>query len=346
MDSLQEDPNSEPESTMEMMRRNIMLESRMIDDLLDVNRIVRGKLTFQMEPVDLHAVISNAVETCRGEIEDKHIQTEIRLDAPEHFMQGDKSRLHQIVRNLVQNAVRYNLEGGKVEITTCNPDMGEVMLTCRDYGIGIDPDDISRIFRAFEQANRSFKAGHGGLGLGLAISKALVEAQRGTLTAHSEGRGKGSTFQVRFKTIPAPVGHVPAPAEPPRQTPHRRPLRILLVEDHDDTRTSLERLLRHFGYEVQGAQDAIDAHQKIEKQIFDILISDIGLPGQSGLELVQEIRKRRPIPAIALSGFGMDADVKQSRAAGFAEHLVKPIDFTKLREAVERQGSCISQNPD
>jgi len=300
-----------------------------------------------MEPLDAHQMIRNALETCRSQV--AHLQTVLALDAPDHNITGDQGRFQQVVRNLLQNAARFTPEGGRIEIRTSNPAPGMFRLICRDNGAGIDPSDLTRIFKAFEQSERSVKSGYGGLGLGLAISKALVEAQGGSITARSGGHGLGATFEVTLHTTSAAAAlpsSEPSPITPPPITPPsalvtaRPPLRILLVEDHTDTRQMLERLLKRYGYQVDTAEDVRTARERIQNMKFDLLVSDIGLPDESGLDLLRSIDQNQAMPAIALSGFGTESDLRKSREAGFAEHLVKPIDFQHLREAIKRLGKA------
>jgi CheY-like chemotaxis protein len=324
-----------------MMRRNVLVESRLIDDLLDLTRISQGKLSVELQPVDFHQVVLEAVETCRTQVAHTHMK--VALDATEHMVNGDAGRLQQVIRNLLQNAARFTPDGGTIKLRTTNRQSGMLSVLCRDTGKGIAPTDLGRIFRAFEQAGRSLKRGYGGLGLGLAICKALVEAHGGKITAWSEGYGTGATFEVALSTVPvgtplpkaelpsAPTGRIVRPV-----AAGSSPLHILLVEDHRDTRQMLERLLKRFGYEVDTAKNARIAKERIATADFDLFISDLGLPDESGLALVQAIHECQSIPAIALSGFGGESDRKRSRAAGFAAHLVKPIEIAELREVIEQ----------
>ncbi len=331
------------QETLEMMRRNLMLETRLIDDLLDLNSIAKGKLQFQLKPMDAHQAILGAMETCRQQLSTH--QVTLALDASAHFVNGDANRMEQIVRNLLLNAVRFTPSGGTIELRTTNPTAGTFQFSCRDNGQGIEKNDLTRIFNPFEQAGRSVKQGYGGLGLGLAISKAIVEALGGTIAAHSPGRNQGSTFEITLDALPVAVvqpspGSKPKPSSttlPPRSpTSAQAPLHILLVEDHVDTRETLARLLQRYGYKVDTAQDAKTAREKAARNQFDMFISDIGLPDGSGYDLIQTLLRHQPIPSISLSGFGMESDFQKSRAAGFSEHLVKPLDFKLLRKTIER----------
>ena len=345
LDVLEGSLSEESRTTLEMMRRNLELEARLINDLLDLTRISTGKLSIEPKSVDAHNAIRQALESCSSQT--AHLRVQVIFEASEQTIMADSDRFQQVVRNLLQNAARFTPAGGTVQICTANPEPGVLQIRCRDTGSGIEPGDLGRIFRAFEQSERSVKSGYGGLGLGLAITKGLVEAHGGTITAWSGGRGTGATFQIILKTTApstVPRGQdVPTPAEP-RNSPasvssgsnaKSTGLRILLVEDHRDTRQVLERLLTRFGYHVYTAKDVRTARECACASKFDLMISDIGLPDGSGLDLVQAVHRCQAIPAIALSGYGTETDRQQSRQAGYDEHLVKPIDSHRLRETIE-----------
>lgn len=326
--------------TIEMMHRNLQLEVRLINDLLDLTRIGGGKLSIELRPTNVHNVIRRAMESCRPQME--HLETKLALDAAERIVNGDPGRLEQVVRNLLENAARFTPAGGSVEIRTSNPVAGTLRILCIDTGVGIDKDDLSRIFKAFEQCDRAVRSGYGGLGLGLAISKALIEAHGGSITVQSAGHGHGATFEIDLKTVPAEPQNGKVAAAPEASAPRTvspaesPPRRVLLVEDHRDTRRAFARLLKRFGYEVDTAADARTAEALAGSAKFDIVISDIGLPDGSGLQLVQAIHQRQLIPAVAVSGYGSEADRQKSLEAGYSEHLVKPIDSTRLVETIER----------
>jgi two-component system CheB/CheR fusion protein len=213
-----------------------------------------------------------------------------------------------------------------------------VVVEVSDSGEGIEAEALERIFNAFEQAERSTTRQFGGLGLGLAISKALVEMHGGKIEARSAGKGKGSTFVVKL-----PVTSPPLPAREPRapspetgkREPESRPLNVLLVEDHGDTAHILSLLLRRRGYQVQTAGDVATALEQTVQRNFDLLISDLGLPDRSGVELIRELRSRgQTLPAIALSGYGQEEDVNRSREAGFNAHMIKPVDFEQFYQVI------------
>jgi signal transduction histidine kinase/HAMP domain-containing protein/ActR/RegA family two-component response regulator len=311
--------------SLQMIRRNVELEARLIDDLLDLTRIERGKVQLNFEVVDAHSLLHNALEICQAEIDRKRLVPSLNLGAQKVHLRADPARLQQIFWNLINNAVKFTPSEGQIFISTTNDSNGQLRVEVADTGLGIEPESLPKIFDAFEQGGRTQL---GGLGLGLAISRALVEAHKGTITAQSAGRNKGSTFRLVFSTCEKAPVQIP-PAVSPRAA-ERQAMRILLVEDHEDTNRSLTNLLRRRGYHVQSAIDLQSALELNEKEQFDVLISDLALPDGSGIDLIQKLQSRRPIFGIALTGFGMEEDIRKGREAGFKHHLVKPIDLNKL----------------
>src|ERR1044071_1801286 len=251
-----------------MIRRNVELEARLIDDLLDLTRIDRGKVQLNFEIVDAHTLLQSALEICQAEINRKHLRTSLNPSANTVHMRADPARLQQIFWNLINNAVKFTPHDGQIAITTSNNSDGQLRVEIADSGMGIEPEALPKIFDAFEQGGRTQS---GGLGLGLAISKTLVEAHKGTITAQSAGRDKGSNFMLAFPTCEKIEAHIPPTLSP--RSAERQPMRILLVEDHEDTNRSLTNLLRRRGYLVQSAltfQSALDIGAKGQ---FDVLIS-------------------------------------------------------------------------
>jgi two-component system CheB/CheR fusion protein len=311
---------------VDVIRRNVELEARLIDDLLDLTRVARGKIQVDRQPVDLSTVIAGAVEVCRPDIDARrlHFGVDLGPQARGYLVEGDPARLQQVVWNLLKNSIKFTPKGGCVGVS-CREEHGQVVVDVNDSGIGIEPEMLPRVFDAFAQAEGSVGRQFGGLGLGLAISKALVELHGGTIEAHSAGREKGATIRFRLPLLPqeprAPQ-HAGSEEPPPTQS-----LRILLVEDHGDTIEMLRTILELEGHEVRTAADVASALELADHAEFDLLMSDLGLPDGSGLDLVRELRRRGlTLPAIALSGYGQDTDIAHSRAAGFSEHLVKPAE--------------------
>ena len=317
----------------QMLRRNIELEARLIDDLLDVTRIMKGKLSLNRELTDLNDILTSVAGIVRSDMQAKHIHFTLQLNAQSHFVNGDPARLHQVVWNLLKNAAKFTPEKGSITLVTANEADGSVTLTITDSGTGIPPDLIERIFEPFEQGDGPFIQHFGGLGLGLAIAKALVIAHGGSINASSEGTNKGATFVVRLPTIEAPEKtQTPGPFPPPHVA--GKSLSILLVEDHADSAMVMGRLLTKIGHQVQIAHTVTKALSLAQQHSFDLLLSDIGLPDGNGIDLLGKLRALGPIPAIALTGYGMDEDIAQCRAAGFRAHLTKPVNFRKLQEVL------------
>ncbi len=329
-----------PESVHEslhMIRRNVELEARLIDDLLDLTRVSKGKVQLNFEVVDAHTLLRNAIEICQVEIEQKHLALRVDFAAQKVHLRADSARLQQIFWNLIKNAVKFTPRGGQISISTSNDRENHLRVEIADTGMGIEPESLPRIFDAFEQGGLPQL---GGLGLGLAISKTLVEAHNGTITAQSAGRNKGAKFTLTFATCEM-VDAQTAPAISPRIA-ERQAMRILLVEDHEDTNRSLTNLLRRRGYHVESARDVKSARDLSEKKEFDVLISDLGLPDGSGIDLMRTLRSERPVLGIALTGFGMEDDIRKSHEAGFKHHLVKPIDLNMLDLFLQESVSTLS----
>src|SRR6266550_1270725 len=325
---------------LEVIRRNVELEARLIDDLLDVTRIAKGKLQLSFETVCVHQILQRAYEICREDIAAKHLEVEFRLRASETHVEGDPARLQQVFWNLIKNSVKFTPEKGRITIETHNPAPEKIDVRITDTGMGIEPEKIVKIFNAFEQGQISITRRFGGLGLGLAISKALIDAHGGKIRVESPGKDRGSTFSLNLKTVPAPSTAGDGAEEGPsgnREGEPRMPTlrRVLVVDDHRDTCTGMKMMLERRGYEITVAHSAEQAVEKTHEQNFDLLISDIGLPGRSGYDLMRELRDSKGLLGIALSGFGTEHDVSKARAAGFSEHLTKPINFERLEEAIQ-----------
>ncbi|MEI9898350.1 MAG: response regulator [Chthoniobacter sp.] len=235
--------------------------------------------------------------------------------------------------------MKFTTAGGRVAIQTRDEaDRDRLIIQISDTGVGFAPEAAEQIFQPFEQAGRDGDHVMGGLGLGLSIARAIVDLHGGTIQAQSSGPGEGATFTVEFPDpIVAPQGMLTVDVNQPEDRTLFTPRRILLVEDHEPTLSVLTRLLTHAGHEVIPAQSVAAARAAAEENRFDILVSDLGLPDGTGWELMASLRVRYPnLPAVALSGYGMDEDQQRTREAGFATHLVKPVDFDQLRQALQR----------
>ncbi len=317
--------------------RNVKLEARLIDDLLDLTRVTSGKIALRRETADAHALFGTALQIAREDMIAKEIEFAMDLAAKDHHVRVDPVRIQQVFWNLLNNAVKFSHRGGRITVRSSNDD-GQFVFEITDTGIGIEPEQQRRIFQAFEQGERSTTRQFGGLGLGLTISKTLVDLHGGSLSVRSEGKNRGASFQVTLDLVKTPlVTSTPADNEGAGAA---RGLRLLLVDDHADTRLILGRLLEKFGHRVSSAHSVEGALNLLEGGRFDALISDIGLPDGSGYDLVREAKRRQPLQGVALSGFGMEEDVHRSLEAGFNYHLTKPIDFHELQSLLARIASA------
>ena len=312
---------------LDMIRRNVTIEARLIDDLLDATRIIRGKLPLKPETVDLHAVVEDVIGLSAEEVRSGRIRVRTELEAEEHHTWADATRLRQVFWNLLRNAVRYTPPGGLITVRTANPARDRIVVTVSDTGVGIVAEMLDRIFLPFEQASRGRDTG---LGLGLAIAKGVVEAHGGRIRASSAGPERGASFSVELAVAPA------VPAARPLRRVARRPdgeRRVLLVEDNPDNAAAIAELLRVHGYRVEVA-DSVAAALRVAQNGFDILVSDIGLPDGTGRDVARQLVATRHLPAIALTGYGTDDDIRSNTEAGFTRHLTKPVDADQLLAAV------------
>lgn len=326
----------------ETIAQNITLEARLIDDLLDLTAITRGKVALDLRPVRVHAVLNDALAMMRQDIGKKRLRVKLRLQASQHTVLGDDMRLRQIFWNVIKNAVKFTPAGGELTVTTeLDASAKRVSVHVSDTGLGLTPDEITRIFAAFAQGDHAARGNgsFGGLGLGLVISRTLVQLHSGVIYASSEGRDRGATFSVELPLYHG-VENAPRPRlvdagsvkEHARATPELRS--VLLVEDHQPTCATLTELLSRRGYHVIAASSLLEARAKAEGERFDILISDIGLPDGNGCDLMAELRARQGLAGIALTGYGMIEDMERSRAAGFVTHLTKPVSIAALEKAL------------
>jgi PAS domain S-box-containing protein len=325
--------------TLKMIRDNVRLEARLIDDLLDISRIARGQMEYRFEAVDVHALIERASEICQAQIRSKGHHLTIDLAAIEHHVRGDPARLQQVLWNLINNAAKYTPDGGRIGIRTHSYGPGRVAIEVADDGIGIDPDELSHLFDAFERGYGAAASHAGGLGLGLTISRSIVEAHGGILRGTSDGRDRGATFRLELATTTSPGESTELDAAPP--SPQGRPLRVLLAEDDAATVETAARVLREQGHLVRTATSLSRALEAAADE-FDVVVSDIDLGDGSGLELMRHVRSRCDTPGIALSGYATEDDVQQSREAGFAIHLAKPVTLATLESAIQQVAAARS----
>jgi PAS domain S-box-containing protein len=321
---------------IQMIRRNVEVEARLIDDLLDLNRIVKGKLSLNLELVDAHELVNSVVTMLQSEINAKQLNVSRELKATRHYVKGDSARLQQIFGNILNNAAKFTPHGGHISIVSTDDNQGRIVLEFKDDGIGMPVQAIDRLFQPFQQGDNVANR-YGGLGLGLAISKALVEVHAGVITAESDGPGQGAQFTVTLPSIHAST--VKMPAVNGLDLPNRRAsqgISILLVEDHQDSAEVMSRLLQDKGYAVATCATVSEALKMASEKQFNLLLSDIGLPDGTGIDLIRQVRQHSSIPAIALTGFGMEQDINQYKEAGFDAHLTKPVNFQKLEMIINQ----------
>lgn len=337
------------------MERQVQQLTRLVDDLLDVSRITRGKIELRKERVMLVQVLERAIETSLPVIEASGHQLSASLPKEFLWIEADVTRLAQVISNLLNNAAKYTREEGRISLVA-SLENDQAAVRVRDNGIGIPKEMLSNIFEVFTQVDTSLERAQGGLGIGLTIVKQLVEMHGGTIEAHSEGPGRGSEFVVRLpvvkppKGVKAPVaGHFSYP--PPVKVGKKGnkspgPLRILVVDDNKDAAGSLAELLHISGHEVRVSHDGPQALQEAQKFLPQVLLLDIGLPGMNGYEVA---RKMRELPLlqnallIAQTGWGQEEDRRRSKEAGFKYHLVKPVDPDVLLDILDKGcKSCLS----
>jgi nitrogen-specific signal transduction histidine kinase/CheY-like chemotaxis protein len=327
--------NDDLRHDLEVLQRNVELEALLIDDLLDLTRIAHGKLELHNDAVDIHATIEHALNISAGDITGKKIQVMRHFDAREHHCWADPARLQQVFWNLVKNSAKFTPEAGRIEISTRNNEAHQIIIEIRDSGIGIEESLMPRIFDAFEQGGGTVTSKYGGLGLGLAICKRVIDLHQGTIEAQSEGKGRGAKFTVTLNAMETSLLEGPV-LFLESEAPRIKHVHILLVEDHEDTARVLGRILRNAGFDLSHAGTMAEARALAATRRFDLLVSDLGLPDGSGLDLMRALRDAQAIKGIALSGFGTDEDVAASNAAGFSAHLTKPVDWERLKVEIEK----------
>ena len=332
-----DDVPDDVQHALRVIKRNVELESRLIDDLLDLTRISRGRLTLELETADAGALLRDAIEICAASLRAKQLRVNVDIDAATRFpVRVDAARLRQVFWNLLNNASKFTPGGGEISVS-CRNEGETVVVEVRDTGVGIESHRLAQIFDAFEQGIAEQGNRAEGLGLGLAICKALVTMHGGAIEASSKGSNQGASFVVRL-----PIDRSGRPsARPERPTPQvpadERALSILLVEDHEDSAMLMKALLERSGHTVHLADTVRAGVDKAVEVRPDLIVSDLGLPDGSGLELIRAARAEGvDCPAIALSGYGMDEDLARTRAAGFSDHLVKPVGVKRLREAIAK----------
>ena len=338
------------ERALRVIEHNSKIQAKLIEDILDVSRVVSGKLLLDLHPVQVPAIIDAAIETIRPAAESEGVRIETVIEPDVGAVQGDSERLQQVVWNLLSNAVKFTPRGGRIEVHLERRD-SQMEIRVSDTGEGIQAEFLPHVFDAFRQADGSSSRRHGGLGLGLAIVRQVVELHGGTVHAYSDGPGAGTTFTIRLPLLAKdPFRKDGAPESLPETVPALSGLRVLVVEDDPDTRQLLTVLLENHGVNVTATASTREAVQAFRLNRPDVLISDIGLPGEDGYALLRQIRalgaeKGGDIPALALTAYARSEDREQALAAGFQMHLPKPINpllLTRAIENVARTGPAIA----
>jgi two-component system CheB/CheR fusion protein len=336
----------EQERACQMIHRQTEQLVRLVDDLLEISRITTGKLTLKKARINVTSLVHNTLETCRPLLEDRRLEVHVELPPEEIAVEADPARLTQALVNLVTNAAKYTPSGGRIRIRAARED-GKLVLAVKDTGIGIAPEMLEKIFEALVQMEQSLDRAQGGLGLGLALVRKIVEMHGGTVVAVSEGPGKGSEFVVRVP-IGAGEAATATAAAPAAARPFRR-RRVLVVDDNLDLAEGLAALLARRGHEVRLAHDGPAALRTVEQFHPDVVMLDIGLPILDGYEVARRLRRLpggEAVTLIALSGYGQEKDRQQSKEAGFNLHFVKPDDLERIEEAVSFSSRAGGQHVD
>jgi signal transduction histidine kinase/CheY-like chemotaxis protein len=334
---------------LDTIDRNAHAQARLIDDLLDVSRIIAGKVRLRISEVDVRTLAAGVVEGLRPAADARGVKTELRAGDEAVEVLGDPDRLQQVVWNLVSNAIKFTPRGGTVTLSVTRTGSA-VALEVSDTGQGIRPEFLPRIFDRFAQQDASTARAQSGLGLGLSITRHLVELHGGTITAHSPGEGQGATFHVEIPMIAVrelkeqlanrPTGRTPLPPTTNGAAVHARlnGLRVLAVDDQPDTLAVVDRVLTRAGAEVRIALSVSEALSVLRDWVPDCIISDIGMPGEDGYTFIRAVRALAPpvrtVPAVALTAFARDSDRDLAAEAGFSDHLAKPVDTAALLQMV------------
>ncbi len=326
--------SAQASSMLGVIHRQVDHMARLVDDLLDVSRITSGKIELKNQPVLLSKVVDSALETARPLIDARSHELAVTVTETPLWIHGDHARLTQALSNVVSNAAKYTERNGRIEINAWQEEDFAV-ISVKDNGIGIPQSLLPEVFELFMQGDRALDRAQGGLGIGLALVKRLIELHHGTVQAHSAGAGRGSEFIVRLPVVRQPLGAAPHAAAPTAKKPPRR---ILIVDDNRDSAESMAALLRIAGHEVQTAHTGPMALQCAASFKPDIVFLDIGLPGMSGLEVVRRLRQlpeTAKARIFAMTGYGQPEDHRRSTDAGFDQHLVKPLDPTAMEKVLE-----------
>ncbi|HZY16891.1 MAG TPA: response regulator [Ramlibacter sp.] len=321
------------QNLLPMIQRNVALEARLIEDLLDLTAISAGKVSLKPRAVDMHALVHAVLDMLDGQVRDKGLQLQLDLRAASGLVQADEARMQQVLWNLLRNAIKFTPEAGRVDVRS-RLEGPTLVVEISDSGIGIDPEALPRIFSAFEQADREVSQRFGGLGLGLAIARGLVTEHKGELSASSAGRGQGATFTLRLRSqAEAQVAGLGAGGADQGQSAEGG-WKLLLVEDNEDAAETIVMCLEAYGYEVTHVATCADAVRTAQQGDFDIVLTDLGLPDGSGIDVGRALS--RTLPVVALSGYGATPDLQRSSMAGFSGHLVKPAEPQAIHSTLQK----------
>jgi CheY-like chemotaxis protein len=333
---LKECPTTTSKEASDVVMRQGRQMARLLDDLLDVSRVTRGKIDIRKEVVNLNQLVHEAVEVAKPEIEERGHSLELRLSDTPLYVEGDPARLLQIQENLLVNAAKYTPHGGRIIVSICR-DKRDAVISVEDNGQGIPPEMLADIFELFVQGHKSLARSEGGMGIGLSLVRTLVELHGGTVSVHSDGCDHGSIFTVRL-----PLTDKKPPRRKANPSVAEKNLRVLIVEDNDDSREILEKLLRMDGHRVSVAADGVSGYEAVRRQRPDVVLLDIGLPGMDGYQVAQRIRAElpnHPVRLVALTGYGRAEDHAAVMRAGFDEHLIKPVGPRELSHVLRKRPS-------
>jgi CheY-like chemotaxis protein len=339
---------------LEVVERNAWAQKQIIEDILDVSRVITGKLQMNLTAVDLVATVDAALDAVRPAMEAKEIKVETILDSSLRLVSGDPDRLQQVVWNVLSNAAKFTPAGGKIQIAV-GQNNAHVEIEVKDTGPGIDPTFLPHVFERFRQADGTTTRTHGGLGLGLAIVRHLVELHGGTIAVENRIDGPGAVFTIR---LPLPSGELRAESLTTAASSFKelqpeplglQGLRILIVDDETDALDLISMELAQHGAKVTPASSAAEALQSLSREAFDVMISDIGMPQMDGYDLIRQIRKQevgtqKPIPAIALTAYARVQDRMRAILAGYSTHVAKPVEATELLTVVASLAGRLGKN--
>jgi signal transduction histidine kinase/ActR/RegA family two-component response regulator len=318
-----------------IVRRQALTLSRLVDDLLEVSRVTSGKISLQRTRFDLALLVRRAIDAIEPAARDGHLAIRLAEPVPSLWVNGDPTRLEQVLSNLLGNAVKYTLPGGRIDVTLWR-EADQAALAIGDNGVGIDGGTLPNIFDLFHQADRTLNRAKGGLGIGLTLVRSLVELHGGTVAARSDGLGRGSEFIVRLPLVSIPESVSASACLAPRS----RRMRVFVLEDYADNREALVLLLQQLGHEVESSENGMIGVRRIIETAPDLALVDIGLPGLDGYEVARQVRSAlgARVALVAITGYGQKEDQRRALDAGFDRHIAKPVDLSRLQELLDLDG--------